>query len=171
MVSNSQLPKPLPLKLSSIITSKNIAYVVKSLITRPKPICLSRWNNEKHNEFLIVFFMVAKSLSFAQCVRWSISFVANKSMLSFSSVIKYSPLCHFMMKPIGKLGRSPISGRSGPSFGWVACLLSGLLLLNYMCNPGANRFVRPHQNREVFCARNGAHLRIGSNGYSQIGKG
>ena len=103
MVSNNQLPKPFPLKLSSIIISKNIAYVVKSLITRPKPICLSWQNNEKHNEFLIVFFIVARFLSFAQCVLLSISFVANKSMLFFWSVIKYSPLCHFMMKPNVKL--------------------------------------------------------------------
>src|SRR4030042_2738463 len=99
MVSNNQPPKPFPLKLSSIIISKNIAYVVKSLITRPKPICLSWRNNEKHNEFLIVFFIVARFLSFAQCVLLSISFVANKSMLFFWAVIKYSPLCHFMMKP------------------------------------------------------------------------
>ena len=53
----------------------------------------------------------------------------------------------------------------------VACLLSDFLLLNHLHNPGAKRFVCLHQNREVFSARNGAYLRIGSNGHSQIGKG
>jgi hypothetical protein len=54
---------------------------------------------------------------------------------------------------------------------WAAYLLLDLLLLNHMCNPETNRLVRPKQNREVLCARNGAHLRIGLNGHGQIGKG